>query len=170
MVNYTKYLLYTPLLVFLLSSCAKGKAEKMLSYEGVSFYYPEYWSVEINELQKASWFIKASNEKDVLFISFTEEKIEAEDFINIFCQKRDTVQSQLSTEAITSAKFGKYDSLSSKYKITNPSNSSYGIVYAFEAGGKHVLVVKQSDMEESIKQNFKVIEDSFEIEIKDSLN
>ncbi|MDR0823969.1 MAG: hypothetical protein LBN74_02675 [Prevotella sp.] len=170
MAHITKYFFYTFLLVVLLSSCVKGKTEKMLSYESVFFYYPKNWSVETNELPGVSWLIEANNGRDVLFISLTQKKIETEDFFNIYYQRKDTMQPQLSAEAVTPAKFGKYDCLSSKYKINDPPNRNYGIVYAFEAGGKHILVVKQSDTEESIERNFKVIEDSFDIETKDTLS
>ena len=162
----TRYKLYSCLFLFILLSCSTDKTEKMLSYGGISFNYPRSWNIETEELSKDSYSIKAKNRDDVMFITFANKKTDLKDYINTYYKKIDT-KVQLSTEPITESKFGKYDVLSSKFLITYLTTRTYGSVLAFEAGGKYILIIKQSDTEGRVKRNFEVIENSFNVEINE---
>lgn len=166
-----KYKIYSCLFLFILLSCSTNKTEKMLSYEGISFNYPRSWNIETEELSEESFFIKAKNRDDVMFITFTNKKTDLKDYIKTYYRKIDNTKVQLSTEPITESKFGKYDVLSSKFLITYLTSRTYGSVLAFEAGGKYILIIKQSDTEGRIKRNFEAIENSFSVGTnKDSIN
>lgn len=166
-----KYKIYPCLFLFVLLSCSTDKTEKMLAYEGISFNYPRSWHIETEELSEESFFIKAKNRDDVMFITFTDNKTDLKEYIKTYYRKIDNTKVQLSTEPITDSKFGKYDALSSKFLITYLTARIYGSVQTFEAGGKYILIVKQSDTEGRVQRNFKVIEESFSVETnKDSIN
>ncbi|NDV95029.1 hypothetical protein D0T84_08875 [Dysgonomonas sp. 521] len=166
MTDLTKYWLNIFLLfIFILSSCSTENTKKKLTYEGISFTCPVNWIVKTSTLPGESYSIRAQSGNNVLFITFTDKKgINPKDLIEGYFSEIDSTKYQLKTENITSSNFGKYEGLSSRFTIANHSVHACGNMYAFKEGEKSIFIVKQSDTEEHLEQNFKIIEDSFNIE------
>lgn len=158
-----KYKIYFGLILWVFLSCSTDKAVKMLSYEGIFFYYPKNWNIETENLSEESYSVKAKNNNDILFITFTNKKIDPQEYIKAYYKKIDNFSVQLTTEPFTETKFGKYNSLSSKFTITHSSAHIYGIAESFEAENKYILIIRQSNTEERFDENFEVIENSFNV-------
>lgn len=150
----------------MLMSCSTDKAVKMLSYEGISFYYPKIWNVETENLSEESYFIKAKSNNNALYITFTNKETDPQEYIKAYYKKIDNISIQLTTEPFSEAKFGKYNTLASKFIIAYSSTHIYGVAEAFEAEGKYILIVRQSNTEEGLDQYFETITNSLNVKNK----
>ena len=142
-----------------------------VSYEGVSFKYPSYWKVK-TETTKEGHFYMECEEKfidgTIFLVSFTTFERDPKEVVNYYIEALEN-KFNLTKEPIHVSKFGKYDCVSIKYKMSLLRSKAYGEVYAFTTNNIAVMVVKQSEREYDLKhEKYKLIENSFIVKNADS--
>lgn len=152
----------------LFASCfGPDKPDKNLSYEGISFDYPSYWKAETEQLEEDHFFIQCTErfDKETIFIvSFFSYEDDPDVLLDNFF---DNIQDEMNVtkEPRQSGKFGQYDCVYNKYKLSQLMSNFYGEAYAFNAEGKMLLVIKQSEKKYNLKhEKYKKLENSFRIE------
>lgn len=151
-----------------LSSCfGPDKPDEKVLYEGVSFDYPSYWKAETERLEEDHFFIECVekfNKETIFIVSFFSFEDDVEELLDGFFENLESGM-DVTMEPRQTGKFGQYDCVYNKYKMSQLMSSFYGEAYAFNAEGKMLLVIKQSDKKYNLKhEKYKKIENSFRIE------
>lgn len=162
------------LILFLPLASCKKQPDKELSYEGISFKYPSYWKVKTEKGAEGGVYIDAEerfSSETIFFVSVSPFEIDHEEMLENYFSKL-SQDFDVTKEPATSGKFGQYRSSSVKYTMSKNREKAYGIIYAFDAEERTVLIIKQSNREYELKhEKYKLMEDSFKVEepIKDSI-
>jgi len=158
--------------VISLQSCFGGSSntpDNEMSFHGVSFKYPSYWQSKTEILEKG-YFIKCRERfatGTMLMVSFFEGESEPGklliNYIDGVCESSPHIK--VTTQSTGLVKYGNYDSQIVRYEISALNAKSYGNAYAFNANGKSVLVVEQSERHYDLKhKKFKLIQNSFTVD------
>lgn len=152
------------LLICLSVSCKK-QPDKILNYEGISFSYASYWKAETEQLDETHFFIQCQErfDKETIFlVSFYSEEVAPEVLLDSYFNNLEDFE--LAKEDRAYGKFGRYECVGHKYQLSKRLSKFYGETYAFNAEGKSVLVIKQSEKDYDLKHDkYKTIEDTFSI-------
>lgn len=143
---------------------------KELSYEGISFSYSQSWKTETENYSENAYFIEAKDRDNTIMVFFSlNSPSDPTDIVESYLEKIKKEKFDVSAGAISSGKFGKYNSQCADLLMTAIGQRIYSKVYALEIEGKTILIVEQSDTERRLERNFKTIEDSFHVEETDSI-
>lgn len=166
------------LTTLLLHSCFGGGSntpDNEMSFHGVSFKYPSYWTSETEEL-KYSYHIECKERfasGTMLLVSFFEgEGQPGELLINyIDGVHLSSEQVNVTTKFTGLDRYGNYNCQFVEYEIEALRTKSYGKAYAFTANGKSVLIVEQSERHYDLKHDkFKLIRESFVVDAQDKVS
>ena len=161
-----KYIIFC-IIVLLIPSCFGGSKspDNEISYEEISFKYPSYWKSKTKNSEDGHFFIECEEKfSDAVFlVSFTSLERDPEEAVNYFVETLEN-KSNITKEQLQTGRFGKYDCVSIKYRMSFPGSKVYGEVYAFSVNGIAVIIVKQSEREYDLKhEKYKLIENSFSV-------
>ncbi len=135
-------------------------------YEGIGFQLPGNWKTKTEELTPgAAYYIgceKKGRGADILAISFVKDSVKPETMLDN-CLEGLRSQSNFGANSVVTGKLGDYDCISADYSFSVLGTNFYGTARAFNAEGKTVLVIKQSDTEGRLKRNFTIPENSFRV-------
>ena len=150
-------------------SCFQNNREnssevKELSYQGISFNYPSDWRSETENYAEGSYYMEVEKVYDTFMVTFSpgsgsDPEVAIESYIEII--KNDKLK--VTSKPVSSGKFGKYDCCYADILVTAMGHKFYNTVYALDIEGNTVLVIKQSDTEKKLVDNFKLMEETFHV-------
>lgn len=157
-------LIVSMLFIVFLTSCGE-QPDKSLDFKGISFNYPSYWKGETEELDGSHFFIKCEERFDketIFFVSFYTEDVDPEVLLDSYFGNIEELE--LTKEKREKGKYGRYDCIGNKYQLSKYISKFYGEAYAFKAGDKSILIIKQSEKEFDLEHDkYKAIENSFTV-------
>jgi len=141
-----------------------------LSYNGVSFSYPDNWSLEKEVLQDELAFQincekKGHNSSEILAITWLKMELSPNEMIlnTIEGMKEEPTHRNAVVGNINNTSFKGLNSQSVDFTVTLMGETFYGRMTSFNSNGNTILMLKQSDSKTKLETNFKIMEDSFEI-------
>ncbi|MDR2919139.1 MAG: hypothetical protein LBV72_07235 [Tannerella sp.] len=156
--------------IILLQSCFGGASktpDNEMSFHGVYFKYPSYWKSETEVVAESAYYIKCEerfSSGTMLLVSFFEGESEPAELLMNYLDgvNESSERVNVTTKFFSFRKYGNYDCQMVNYEISALTTKSYGNAYTFNAGGKTLLVVEQSERHYDLKHDkFKNIQNSF---------
>lgn len=151
-----------------LSSCFEksnqNKPDNEFSYKDITFISPQDWESTTERIDMKSYFIKVTENTNSFMVSVMKVNEDLNIVMDSFLSTiKNTEKVNATSTPLSKGKFGKYSGLMVRYQMETSESIFYGIAYSFRANNKNVFVVKQTDSEEGLENNFKLIEDSFKV-------
>jgi len=141
-----------------------------LAYNGVSFSYPENWTLEKEVLQDELAFQincekKGYNSSEILAITWLKMELSPNEMIlnTIEGMKEEPTHKNAVVGNINNTSFKGINSQSVDFTVTLMGETFYGRMTSFNSNGNTILMLKQSDSKTKLETDFKIIEESFKI-------
>lgn len=141
-----------------------------LAYNGVSFSYPDNWSLEKEVLQDELAFQincekKGYNSSEILAITWLKMELSPNEMIlnTIEGMKEEPTHKNAVVGNINNTSFKGVNSQSVDFTVTLMGETFYGRMTSFNSNGNTILMLKQSDSKTKLDTDFKIMEESFEI-------
>lgn len=139
-------------------------------YNGVSFSYPDNWSLEKEVLQDELAFQinckkKGYNSSEILSITWLKMELSPNEMIlnTIEGMKEEPTHKNAVVGDVNNTSFKGLNSQSLDFTVTLMGETFYGRMTSFNSNGNTILMLKQSDSKTKLETDFKIMEESFEI-------
>lgn len=139
-------------------------------YNGVSFSYPDNWSLEKEVLQDELAFQincekKGYNSSEILAITWLKMELSPNEMIlnTIEGMKEEPTHKNAVVGDVNNTSFKGLNSQSLDFTVTLMGETFYGRMTSFNSNGNTILMIKQSDSKTKLETDFKIMEESFEI-------
>ena len=139
-------------------------------YNGVSFSYPDNWSLEKEVLQDELAFQincekKGYNSSEILAITWLKMELSPNEMIlnTIEGMKEEPTHKNAVVGDVNNTSFKGLNSQSLDFTVTLMGETFYGRMTSFNSNGNTILMLKQSDSKTKLETDFKIMEESFEI-------
>lgn len=139
-------------------------------YNGVSFSYPDNWSLEKEVLQDELAFQincekKGYNSSEILAITWLKMELSPNEWIlnTIEGMKEEPTHKNAVVGDVNNTSFKGLNSQSLDFTVTLMGETFYGRMTSFNSNGNTILMLKQSDSKTKLETDFKIMEESFEI-------
>lgn len=139
-------------------------------YNGVSFSYPDNWSLEKEVLQDELAFQincekKGYNSSEILSITWLKMELSPNEMIlnTIEGMKEEPTHKNAVVGDVNNTSFKGLNSQSLDFTVTWMGERFYGRMTSFNSNGNTILMLKQSDSKTKLETDFKIMEESFEI-------
>lgn len=139
-------------------------------YNGVSFSYPDNWSLEKEVLQDELAFQincekKGYNSSETLSITWLKMELSPNEMIlnTIEAMKEEPTHKNAVVGDVNNTSFKGLNSQSFDFTVTLMGETFYGRMTSFNSNGNTILMLKQSDSKTKLETDFKIMEESFEI-------
>lgn len=148
---------------------------KTLNYNGLTFSYYDDWKIEQNVIQDNLAF-QVNSEKtgtssdfiSIVWLRSTDLGTTSEMVENTILEMKEEMSkynARINSGDIYSIDFKGVKASVVDYNLTLFNEKTYGICFSFIMNGNTVIITKQSDSKEKLDKEFKIIENSFNIEI-----
>lgn len=148
---------------------------KTLNYNGLTFSYYDDWKIEQNVIQDNLAF-QVNSEKtgtssdfiSIVWLRSTDLGTTSEMVENTILEMKEEMSkynARINSGDIYSIDFKGVKASAVDYNLTLFNEKTYGICFSFIMNGNTVIITKQSDSKEKLDKEFKIIENSFNIEI-----
>lgn len=141
-----------------------------LDYNGVSFSYPDNWSLEKEVLHDELAFRincekKGYNSSEIFAINWVKMELSPNEMIlnTIEVLKEEPAYKNSVMGNINNTSFKGLSSQSVDYTVTLMGETFYGRMTSFNSNGNTIIMLKHSDSKTKLETDFKIMEESFEI-------
>lgn len=138
-------------------------------YNGVSFSYPDNWSLEKVVQDELAFQIncekKGYNSSEILAITWLKMELSPNEMIlnTIEGMKEEPTHKNAVVGDVNNTSFKGLNSQSLDFTVTLMGETFYGRMTSFNSNGNTILMLKQSDSKTKLETDFKIMEESFEI-------
>lgn len=141
------------------------------SYAGISFDYPDNWKVEKEELQQDLAYQincekKGINSSEIISITWLNMEMEPREMIEntIEGMKEVPTHKNSNTKPIFKSVYKGFNAFKSDFDLVLFGEKFFGRIISFNASGKTILILKQTDRIDKLDSEFKIVENSLKIE------